>query len=103
TLSKTLRARAAQLDKAQGITASGDIPSDLADAHRDAAEAIENATKSHLENTDRGDLAQDWDDARVYTAKTYSAQDALDGAGNVNVSKLKQQILKGKPLSGNLE
>lgn len=103
TLSKTLRNRATQLDKAQGITASGDIPADLADAHRDAAEAIENDTQAHLQDTGRGDLAQAWDDARVYTAKTYSAQDALDGGGNVNVSKLKQQILKGKPLSGNLE
>jgi hypothetical protein len=91
------------LDKAQGITASGDLPSDLADAHRDAAEAIEDATQQHLAATGRGQLAQDWDDARVYTAKTYSAQGALDGAGNVNVSKLKQQILKGKPLSGNME
>lgn len=101
-LSKKLRYRANQYDRQASIGGSPEA-SDLADLHRGAADAIEDAVQSHLEGAGQGQLAQDWDDARVYTAKTYSVQGALDGAGNVKATNLKTQLLKNRPLSGNLE
>jgi hypothetical protein len=76
---------------------------DIGQAHWDGAQAVEDAVKDHLQTTGQGNLATAWDNARVYAAKTYSVENALDGAGNVKVTALKQQLLKGKPLSGNLE
>jgi hypothetical protein len=76
---------------------------DIGQAHWDAAQAVEDAVKTHLDTTEQGQLGQDWDNARVYAAKTYSVQSALDGAGNVKVPALKAQLMKGKPLSGDLE
>jgi hypothetical protein len=76
---------------------------DIGQAHWDAAQAVEDAVKDHLESTGKGQMASDWDKARVYAAKTYSVENALDGAGNVKVTDLKRQLLKGKPLSGDLE
>lgn len=76
---------------------------DIGQAHWDAAQAVEDAVRDHLQAAGQGDLATAWDQARVYAAKTYSVENALDGAGNVKVTALKQQLLKGKPLSGDLE
>lgn len=101
-LSKNLRFRANQYDRQASISGNPEA-SDLADTHRDAAQVIEDAVQRHLEKNGQGSLADDWDSARIYTAKTYSVQNALDGAGNVKVPALKQQLLKGRPLSGNLE
>jgi hypothetical protein len=101
-LSKNLRFRANQYDRQATISGSPEA-SDLAEVHRDAAQAVEDAVQRHLENNGQGSLADDWDSARIYTAKTYSVQNALDGAGNVKVPALKSQLLKGRPLSGNLE
>lgn len=75
----------------------------IADAHWDAAEAVEDAVERRLRASGNGQLATNWDNARTYIAKTYSVQNALDGAGNVVVPALKRQLLKNKPLSGNLE
>ena len=72
---------------------------DVAQAHWDSAQAVEDAVKEALPP----EKAQAWDNARIYAAKTYSVQNALDGAGNVKVTDLKRQLLKGKPLSGDLE
>lgn len=103
-LTKMLRNRAAQLDKATGVTASGDTPADLAAAHRDLAEGIEDSVRDRLTATGRQQLADDWNNARIYTAKTYSVQSALDGAGNVKAGDLKTQLFKKQvQLSGNLE
>lgn len=75
-----------------------------AQMYRDAAEAVENSVESHLKTTGREQLSADWDNARVYAAKSYSVESALDGAGNVRASDLKSQLLKkGKPLTGGLE
>jgi len=101
-LSKKLRYRANQYDRQAQLSGNPEA-SDLAELHRGAAEALEDAVRDHLSSTGQEKLAQDWDAARVYTAKTYSVQNALDGAGNVKVTALKQQLLKNKPLSGNLE
>lgn len=102
-LTKKLRNRANQLDGIQGVNANGDLWSDVAKAHLDAANAIENDVKTHLESIGNGGLADDWHDARVYTAKSYAYQHALDGAGNVRVPDLKRQLLNGEPLSDNAE
>lgn len=101
-LSRKFRYRANQYDK-QAMLSGSPEASDLAELHRGAAEAIEEAVKQHLDSSGNGQLAQDWDNARVYVAKTYSVQNALDGAGNVKVTDLKRQLLKNKPLSGKLE
>lgn len=75
-----------------------------AQMYRDAAEAVENSVRDHLETTGRGQMANDWDDSRRYVAKSYSVENALDGAGNVRAADLKNQLFKkGKPLSGGLE
>src|SRR6185437_6780554 len=102
-LSKSLRSRANQLDGMQGANANNQLWSEVADAHRDAALAIENDVKSHLAGTGRSQLADAWDAGRVYTAKSYAYEHALDGAGNVRVMDMKRQLLNGEPLSDNAE
>src|ERR1700744_184733 len=101
-LSKSLRAEAtAQL---QSAARTGDPTArTLGSAYRGAATAVENAIQSPLEKTGQPQLADNWDTARRTIAKTYSVEQALDGAGNVDAEKLGKQLIKGKPLSGNLE
>jgi hypothetical protein len=101
-LSKSLRAEAASQE--QLASRSGDPTArTLARAYRGAGEAVENAIESHLNSIGKPELAKNWDDARRTIAKTYSVENALDGAGNVDATKLGKQLIKGKPLSGNLE
>jgi hypothetical protein len=101
-LSKSLRSEATAYMQSAGRT--GDPTSrTLGTAYRGAATAVENAIQSHLENTGQPELADNWDTARRNIAKSYSVEQALDGAGNVDAGKLGKQLIKGKPLSGNLE
>ena len=100
--SKILRARANQLDM-PGANAAGDLWSDVSQAHRDAAHAIEDDVTNHLTANGQGDLATAWDAARRYNAKSYAYQSALDGAGNVRVPDLKRQLKNDVPLSDNAE
>lgn len=105
-LSKELRARAIKYDKIASSGLPGSVEAgDLADTHRAAAEAVEDAVQDHLTSIGQPEAAQAWDDARVYTAKSYSAEHALsNGSGNVQVSDLKTQLFKNKkPLSDGLE
>ncbi len=75
-----------------------------AQMYRDAAEAVEDSVADHLTKSGNGELAENWDNARKYVAKTYSVQGALDGAGNVRAADLKTQLFRrGKRLSGSLE
>ena len=77
---------------------------DIAKAHWDAAEALEDATKQHLQSTGQGQLANDWDQARVYGAQTHSVENALDGSGHVDAMNLNRQLFKQKkPFSDSLE
>jgi hypothetical protein len=101
-LSKTLRNEASTYEASSNRTGA---PNDkaLAKAYRGAATAVENAIQDHLQSIGKPELADNWDNARRTIAKTYSVQDALDGAGHVDASKLAKQSIKGKPLSGNLE
>jgi hypothetical protein len=101
-LSKSLRSEATAYDNS--ANRSGD-PHDraLARAYRGSATAVENAIQSHLESIGQPELAANWDTARRNIAKSYSIESSLDGAGNIDASKLGKQSIKGKPLSGNLE
>ncbi len=75
----------------------------LSRAQSQAAEAVENEIERHLNSKGQGDLANAWDDARRTIAKTYSVENALDGAGNVDAAKIAKQSLKKKPLSPELQ
>lgn len=101
-LSKSLRSES----KAYDLTASrsGDPQArSLARAYRGAAEAVENAIEDHFIASGQPEIAANWDNARRLIAKSYSIENALDGAGNVDAGKLGKQLLKGKPLSPKLE
>jgi hypothetical protein len=74
----------------------------MARAQRDAAEAIEDQVKRHLQANGMPELADEWDDARTHIAKTYTVQKALDGAGNVDASKL-GKALKNKNYNDDLQ
>jgi hypothetical protein len=76
---------------------------DIARAQQAAAAAVEDQLSRHLESMGLGDLSARWDEARRTIAKSYSVQNALDGAGHVDATKLGKQLIKGKPLSGELE
>lgn len=75
----------------------------LGQAQQKAAAAVEDQVERHLISSGQPDLAGQWDDARIHIAKTYSVQNALDGAGHVDAQKLGKQLIKGKPLSDELE
>lgn len=92
-LSKMLRNRASVVEKSPNFNAAGDSPQEIAAAHRDLAKSIEDSVKDHLSATGREGMADDWNSARIYTAKSYSVQDALDGAGNVRASELRKDPL----------
>ena len=101
-LSKSLRSEAASYETA--ASRSGDPQArSLGRAYRGAAEAVENAVQDHLTNIGQPELADNWNNARTLIAKSYSVQNALDGAGNVDATKLGKQLIRGKPLSGALE
>lgn len=76
----------------------------LGKAQRDAADALEGAVMRHLNATGKADLAQSFDAARKTIAKSYSAENALNEAtGNIVARNLKNQLGRGKPLSGNMK
>lgn len=101
-LSKDLRYNANSNSLAAARTGDPSLRA-LSRAQSQAAEAVENEVERHLRSQGRGDLADSWDDARRTIAKTYSVQNAIDGAGNVDAAKLAKQSLKGKPLSPELQ
>jgi hypothetical protein len=76
----------------------------LARAQWDAAGALEDAIERNLASQGRGNLVEQFRQARVQIAKSYSAEAALnEGTGNIVASKLVNQLRKGKPLSGGFE
>lgn len=103
-LSRSLRSEAKDLFASAKVTGN---PADLklAQAHRDAAEAVENAVTAHLQGTGQGELADAWDARRTLMAKTYDVDNAMDAAGNVDATKLSRQLMKrgGKGMSGQMD
>lgn len=87
-----------------GVNAADPAKRALGMAQRDAASALEDQVIRHLESKGMGQLAQEFDAARVLIAKTYSAEAALnESTGNIVATKLSAHLRRGKPLSGGLE
>lgn len=77
---------------------------DIGQASKKAAAAIENALESHLSKTNQGDLLNKFRDARQLIAKTYSIEKAANTTtGTIDAKKLAAQLQRGKPLSGELK
>jgi hypothetical protein len=93
-----LRARASKLfDSAnRGIVEN----EDPAHAHWDAANALEDALEEHYRGTGRPELANDLANGRKYIAQTYTLQQALTPAGDLNAPLLTKRLMKGKPMEG---
>lgn len=78
--------------------------SDIGQASKKAAAAIENALENHLSKTNQGDLLNKFRDARQLIAKTYSIEKAANTTtGTIDAKKLASQLQRGKPLSGELK
>lgn len=75
-----------------------------ADLYKQSAENLEDAVSRHYAANGQSDVGANWDAARTYAAKAHDYMDAMDGAGNVNLSVLaKKMNRQGKPLSGDQE
>ena len=78
--------------------------SDVGNASKKAASAIEDALESHLSKTNQKDLLTKFRDARQIIAKTYSIEKAANTTtGTIDAKKLAAQLQRGKPLSGELK
>lgn len=76
----------------------------LAQAQWEAAGTLEDMIERHLQQQGQADLMGAFREARQLIAKSHSAEAALnEGTGNIQASKLVQQLRKGKPLSGGFE
>jgi hypothetical protein len=76
----------------------------LAQAQWEAAGALEDQIERHLQQIGQAPLMMAFREARQLIAKSHSAEMALnEGTGNIQASKLVQQLRKGKPLSGGFE
>lgn len=76
----------------------------LAQAQWEAAGALEDQIERHLQQIGQAPLMTAFREARQLIAKSHSAEMALnEGTGNIQASKLVQQLRKGKPLSGGFE
>jgi len=67
-----------------------------AQAHYQAAKAVEAGFR---EGTGQTEIADNWDAARVYTAKAEAWRGAIDQAGNVSGPKIKR-LLGDEPITG---
>jgi len=75
----------------------------LGKAQKKAAEYVEELLMRHLRANNAGKLADEFADARKLIAQTHTVQKAMNEVtGEINASKLAQQLAKGKPLSGDL-
>jgi hypothetical protein len=77
---------------------------DIGQASKKAAAAIENALETHLSKTNQSDLLNKFRDARQLIAKTYSVEKAANATtGTIDAKKLAAQLQRGKPLSAELK
>lgn len=77
---------------------------ELARAQWEAAGALEDAIGRNLAKQGNGQLAEQFQNARVTIAKSYSAEAALnEGTGNIVANRLVGQLRKGKPMAGGFE
>lgn len=76
----------------------------LGKAQKAAADALEELLMRHLRSAGPSKLAAEFAEARKLIAKTHTVEDALNEVtGDVNATKLAQQLAKGAPLSGELK
>lgn len=66
--------------------------------YKNAAKAVE----AGYRDSGNIDAADNWDAARVYSAKAYAWMDAVDEAGNVNPAKLRR-VYQGEPTGGAMQ
>jgi hypothetical protein len=102
-LSQYLRNKASQYFASAQSSGGNPAFSDIAHAHWNAAEAVEDAMTDHLTAIGQPQVASAWEAARTYGAKSFDVDAALDGAGNVAVPVLRGQMRKGVPLSGGVQ
>lgn len=87
-----------------GMNAADPSKQALGMAQREAASTLEDLIQRHLVATGRGDIAESFGAARKLIAMSHSVEKALnETTGNVVAGNLTQQMVKGKPLSGELE
>lgn len=87
-----------------GMNAADPSKQALGMAQREAASTLEDLIQRHLVSTGKEDLANSFGAARRAIAMSHSVENALnETTGNVIAGKLTQQMVKGKPLSGELE
>jgi hypothetical protein len=73
----------------------------IAQAQWEGAGTLEDLIERHLQIQGVGDLATAFRAARTTIAKSHSAELALnEGTGNIQASKLMQQLRKGQPMTG---
>ena len=74
-------------------------------AYKDAVDALESAIDAHMVSTGApANLLKDYRAARQTIAKTYTAQKALNAeTGNISAPKLAADLVRGKPLSGEMK
>ncbi len=72
-------------------------------AQRQAADAIDDLVERNLAKGGQGDLAKEYQAARVQIAKSYDVEGATNPAtGHVDAQKIAKLAAKGKPLTGEL-
>ena len=87
-----------------GMNAADPSKQALGMAQREAASTLEDLIQRHLVASGKQDLAESFGAARRAIAMSHSVEKALnETTGNVVAGKLTQQMVKGKPLSGELE
>lgn len=90
-------------DASAGINAQDPQIQAMARANRKVADALEGLLERSLQKVDPN-IVPEFKAARQTIAKTYSVEKALGkGGDNVDARKLATQLVKGKPLSGNLK
>ncbi len=87
-----------------GMNAADPAKQALGMAQREAASTLEDLIQRHLTASGKQDLADSFGAARRAIAMSHSVEKALnESTANVVAGKLTQQLVKGKPLSGELE
>lgn len=87
-----------------GMNAADPAKQALGMAQREAASTLEDLIERHLSANGMEDIAKSFGTARRAIAMSHSVENALnETTGNVIAGKLTQQMVKGKPLSGELE
>lgn len=101
-LSRGLRNEASQwsdyADRSGDPTASR-----TAARYRAAAKAVEAGFREGVTAQGQPQIADNWDAARTYAAKTYAWEDTLDGAGHASGPKVAKLQRAGEPVTGPMQ